>query len=105
MPPEEITAEARETFVQKRLADNKSIRLLRLENYSIGITYPNTSFPPTDNVKVRQAILAALDNAEILDAATDGAVVTYSTASAAIASRKCRRSMRHRSRRRGSLSG
>lgn len=60
------------TASQKRLAANKSIRLLRLDNYSVVTTYPNISFPPTDNPKIRQAILAALDMNEIMDAASDG---------------------------------
>ena len=61
------------TASQKRLAENKSIKLLRLENFWLNVTYPNQSFPPTDNLKVRQAILAAMDMNEIMDAASDGA--------------------------------
>jgi peptide/nickel transport system substrate-binding protein len=60
------------TTSQKRLAANKSIRILRLENYQINVTYPNFSLPPTNNLKVRQAIQAALDMNEIMDAASDG---------------------------------
>ncbi len=60
------------TASQKRLAANKSIKLLRMDNYVVPITYPNISFPPTDNVKVRQAILASLNMDEIMDAASDG---------------------------------
>ncbi len=60
------------TASQKRLGDNKAIKLLRLDNYVVPTTYPNLSFPPTDNPKVRQAILASLDMNEIMDAASDG---------------------------------
>jgi peptide/nickel transport system substrate-binding protein len=60
------------TASQKRLKDNKAVQLLRLENYQLNITFPNFSAPPTDNVKVRQAIEAALNYDEIMDAATDG---------------------------------
>jgi len=37
------------------------------------VTYPNFSFPPTDNPKVRQAIQAALDMEELMEGASDGA--------------------------------
>jgi peptide/nickel transport system substrate-binding protein len=60
------------TASQKRLAENKSIKLLRMDNYVVPITYPNLSFPPTDNPKLRQAILASLNMDEIMDAASDG---------------------------------
>ena len=43
----------------------------RISGSSIAI--PNLSVPPTDNLKVRQAIQAALDMEEIMEAATDGA--------------------------------
>ncbi|WP_244622884.1 ABC transporter substrate-binding protein [Microvirga brassicacearum] len=61
------------TLSQKRLAENKDIKLVRLKNAALNVTYPNQSASPTDNVKVRQAILAALDMEEIMEAATDGA--------------------------------
>jgi peptide/nickel transport system substrate-binding protein len=61
------------TLSQKRLAANKNIKLERLENFALNVGYPNWSAPPTDNVKVRQAMLAALDMKQIMDAATDGA--------------------------------
>jgi peptide/nickel transport system substrate-binding protein len=61
------------TIAQKRLANNKSIRLLKLENFWLNLTYPNWSQPPTDNLKFRQAVQAAVDDAEIMQAATDGA--------------------------------
>ena len=57
---------------QKRLAGNKDIKLSRLELFTMNVAYPNASFPPTDNPKVRQAILAAMDFEEIMDAASDG---------------------------------
>jgi peptide/nickel transport system substrate-binding protein len=60
------------TASQKRLKDNKSVQLLRLENYQVVIGFPNYSAPPTDNLKVRQAIQAAMNYDEIMDAATDG---------------------------------
>ena len=44
-----------------------------LQNFWIQIAMPNISAPPTDNLKFRQAIQAALDMDEIMDAATDGA--------------------------------
>ena len=49
------------------------MKLGRLENYGQLVTYPNFSAPPTDNVKIRQAIQAAMDMEEIMEAATDGA--------------------------------
>ncbi|HTZ81180.1 MAG TPA: ABC transporter substrate-binding protein [Stellaceae bacterium] len=55
------------------LKTHKDIVLLPLENWWVHIALPNTSFPPTNNLKVRQAIQAALDMDEIMDAATDGA--------------------------------
>ena len=60
------------TASQKRLKDNKSVQLLRMENFQLNIGFPNFSAPPTDNLKVRQAIQAALNYDEIMDAATDG---------------------------------
>jgi peptide/nickel transport system substrate-binding protein len=61
------------TLMQKRLASNNNIKLSRLENFWLHVTYPNFSFPPTDNPKVRQAVQAALDMEELMEAATDGA--------------------------------
>lgn len=57
---------------QKRLAGNKDIRLSRLEMFTMNVTYPNVLLPATDNPKVRQAILAAMDFEEIMEAASDG---------------------------------
>lgn len=61
------------TTAQKRLAANSAVKLLRLEDFWLHVAYPNFSFPPTDNLKVRQAIQAALDMEEIMEAASDGA--------------------------------
>ena len=47
--------------------------MAKLDNFAELITYPNFSFPPTDNPKIRQAIQAALNMEEIMEAATDGA--------------------------------
>jgi len=60
------------TIAQKRIKANKDIRLLKLENFWLNVTYPNWSAPPTDNLKFRQAVEAALDFDEIMDAASDG---------------------------------
>ena len=61
------------TIAHKRLAADPRIKLAPMEYYAELITYPNFSFPPTDNLKVRQAVLAALNMEEIMEAATDGA--------------------------------
>lgn len=58
---------------QARLKGNANITLKPLENFWVQVATPNLSAPPTDNLKVRQAIQAALDMDEIMDAATDGA--------------------------------
>jgi peptide/nickel transport system substrate-binding protein len=56
----------------ERLRADKGIKLLPLPNWWIQIALGNASTPPTDDVRVRQAIQAALDMDEIMDAATDG---------------------------------
>ncbi|HSU05399.1 MAG TPA: ABC transporter substrate-binding protein [Acetobacteraceae bacterium] len=61
------------TIAQKRLATNKSIHLLKLDNFWLNVTYPNWSQAPTDNLKFRQAVQAAVGNEDIMQAATDGA--------------------------------
>ena len=61
------------TISQERLENTDGVKLARLDNYAINIGYPNWSAPPTDNLKFRQAMLAALDMEEIMEAATDGA--------------------------------
>jgi peptide/nickel transport system substrate-binding protein len=59
-------------LAQKRLADDKNIKLETLENYWLNLAWPNWSAPPTDNLYFRQAVAAALDFDEIMDAASDG---------------------------------
>ncbi len=54
-----------------RLAALEGVELAsRLQGLSMG--YPNFSNPPTDNLKVRQAMAAAINAEEIADAASDG---------------------------------
>jgi peptide/nickel transport system substrate-binding protein len=60
------------TPAQKRLKTNQNIRLMPLDNFWLHITYPNLSFPPTDNLKFRQAVQAVLDMEEIMEASSDG---------------------------------
>jgi peptide/nickel transport system substrate-binding protein len=60
------------TIAQKRIGANKDIRLLKLENFWLNVTYGNWSAPPTNNLKFRQAVLAALDFDEVMEAASDG---------------------------------
>lgn len=61
------------TISQERLAATEGVELVRLESWGMNLGYPNFSNPPTDNEKVRQAMVAAMDMEEIMDAATDGA--------------------------------
>ena len=56
----------------KRLESNTKLKLVDLMPSSQPIIYVNTSLAPTSNLKLRQAIQAALDIDEILAAATDG---------------------------------
>lgn len=58
---------------QARLKSNPNIVLKPLQNFWVQIAIPNLSLAPTDNLKVRQAIQAALDMEEVMEAATDGA--------------------------------
>jgi peptide/nickel transport system substrate-binding protein len=58
---------------QATLKSNANIVLKPLQNFWVQIAIPNLSQPPTDNLKVRQAIQAALDMEEIMEIATDGA--------------------------------
>lgn len=60
------------TVMQKRLGADKDIELVKLENFWLNVTYPNWSAPPTDNLKFRQAVAAAIDFDDIMDAANDG---------------------------------
>jgi peptide/nickel transport system substrate-binding protein len=57
---------------RRQLAANKSIRLMKLEHFGLQLAVPNFSEPPTSNLKFRQAVQAALNMDEILDAALDG---------------------------------
>lgn len=57
---------------QKRLAGNANIKFQAMENFWVHLSYPNLSFPPTDNLKFRQAVQAALDMDEIMEASSDG---------------------------------
>lgn len=66
-------AEGVPTVSQERLANTEGVEIVHLKDFALNLGYPNWSAPPTDNVKVRQAMLAALDMEEIMDAATDGA--------------------------------
>ena len=56
----------------KRLEGNAKLKLVDLLPSSQPLIYVNTSLAPTNNLKLRQAIQAALDIDEILSAATDG---------------------------------
>lgn len=54
------------------LKKDPKITILPLENWWVHIASANASQPPTDNVKFRQAVMALLDNDEIMEASTDG---------------------------------
>jgi len=58
---------------QARLRGDPGIRLVTIPFYWLNIAFPNWSAPPTDNLAFRQAVQAALDFDEIMDAASDGA--------------------------------
>jgi peptide/nickel transport system substrate-binding protein len=60
------------TTSAKRLRNNPNIKFLPFEFARLHLSYPNLSFPPTDNLKFRQAVQAALDMEEILEASNDG---------------------------------
>lgn len=67
--------QAVEDLPAKSVADlrqDTNISILPLKNWWIQIANPNTSNPPTDKLLVRQAIQAALDMDEIMQAASDG---------------------------------
>lgn len=57
----------------KRVASNKDIRIYDLKNWWLHAAWLNEAKAPTDNLKVRQAIQAALDMDDIMEIATDGA--------------------------------
>ena len=54
------------------LKNDRNIALVPIQNWSILIAYANLQQAPTDNILVRQAIQAAMNMDEIMDAATDG---------------------------------
>jgi ABC-type transport system substrate-binding protein len=56
----------------ERLMAADGVEVVRLENCGLNIGYPDVSAPPTDNLLVRQAMVAAMDMEEMMDAATDG---------------------------------
>ncbi len=58
---------------QERLKQNKNIVITPYRNFWIQLAEVNTAVPPNDNVVFRQAVQAALDMEEIMEAATDGA--------------------------------
>ena len=60
------------TIAQKRIAKNKDIQLLKLQNFWLNVFFGNWSAPPTNNKAFRQAVMAAVDFDEIMDAASDG---------------------------------
>ncbi len=55
-----------------RLKQNKNIVMTPLKNFWIQLAEVNTAVPPTDNLLFRQAVQAALDMDEIMEAASDG---------------------------------
>jgi peptide/nickel transport system substrate-binding protein len=57
---------------KERLAGTEGVEIVQLRTWGMNIGYPNFSAPPTDNLKVRQAMVAAMNMEEIMDAATDG---------------------------------
>jgi len=59
------------TSVADLKKDNR-ITILPLENWWVHIASANASQVPTDNAKFRQAVMALLDNEEIMEASTDG---------------------------------
>jgi len=58
---------------QARLKQNRNINLVYLNNFWIQVAEVNTSAAPTDNLKFRQAVQAALNMEEIMESASDGA--------------------------------
>jgi peptide/nickel transport system substrate-binding protein len=60
------------TIMQKRLSANKNIKLVKLDNFWLNVTYPNWSAPPTNNLKFRQAVAAAVNFDDVMEAANDG---------------------------------
>jgi peptide/nickel transport system substrate-binding protein len=60
------------TIMQKRIGANANIKLVKLENFWLNVLYPNWSAPPTNNLKFRQAVEAALNFDDVMEAANDG---------------------------------
>jgi peptide/nickel transport system substrate-binding protein len=56
----------------EELKQDSGVVALPIKDWWIQIANPNTSRPPTDKLLIRQAIQAALDMDEIMNAATDG---------------------------------
>jgi peptide/nickel transport system substrate-binding protein len=56
-----------------RLKSNRNITLYEAKDYWLDYAVPNLKVAPTDNLKFRQAIQAAIDIEEIMEIATDGA--------------------------------
>jgi peptide/nickel transport system substrate-binding protein len=60
------------TKAVEALKSDRNIVLVPIQNWSILIAYANLQQPPTDRLEVRQAIQAAMNMDDIMDAATDG---------------------------------
>jgi peptide/nickel transport system substrate-binding protein len=56
----------------RRLKSNSSIKLYEMMPWSFQTIFLNANVAPTSNVKVRQAIMAALEDEEIMAISTDG---------------------------------
>ncbi|MSP48558.1 MAG: ABC transporter substrate-binding protein [Alphaproteobacteria bacterium] len=65
---EDVPAKSQET-----LKKNKNVVLKEWKNFWIQLVEVNAGFPPTDNLKFRQAAIAALNMEEIMESASDGA--------------------------------
>lgn len=61
------------TKAAARLKDVDGLEVLMQENFTIPIMLPNMDKAPTNNLKVRMAIQAALNMEDIMEVATDGA--------------------------------
>jgi peptide/nickel transport system substrate-binding protein len=57
---------------QQRLSQNKDIKLSKLDTFWLQVAIPNFLAPPTNNLQFRQAMLAAMDFEEIMEAASEG---------------------------------
>jgi peptide/nickel transport system substrate-binding protein len=65
---EDVPAKSQET-----LKKNRNVVLKEWRNFWIQLVEVNAGFPPTDNLKFRQAAMAALNMDEIMESASDGA--------------------------------